>query len=133
MLIQTMYFPIVNAQSGKSAILMSTPHPTSWFDTFVKDDSGKILKEKFVRVCDDCIKKEMCEWEYCIHTKYEGALTKDFGENSITSLVDPNKVLQEEFGVTVELDESVFPKEDLNWMFNRENYAEINFEKVCFV
>jgi hypothetical protein len=128
-----MYFPVVNSQSGKSAILMSTPHPYSWFDKFVGDDSNSILKEKFERVCKECMKKEVVEWQYCIHTKFEGALTKDFGVGGIDSLLDPETIAIEDYGISYKEDNMAFDKKELEWFFDKNNYAEVDFTDVLSV
>lgn len=128
-----MYFPVVNLQSGKSAILMSTPHPYSWFDKFMEDDSGNILTEKFERVCIECMKKEMREWQYCIHTKYEGALTKDCGSGGIENLLDIETTAIEDFGVSLKKEVMAFGKEELKWMFDQKNYVEVDFKDVLSI
>lgn len=125
-----MYFPVVNSSASTTAILMSTPHPYSWFDKFVENSEDSILKLKFERACPDCLKKDISEWQFCIHTKFEGALTKDFGTQGIEKLMNMDDVIIEDFGVSLKKDLNAFKKEDLEWMFNRQNHADVNFEKV---
>lgn len=130
-----MYFPLVN-QMGVTIILFSTPDAEdsgSWFTMFLKEKPNEILQTIFDQVCPDCMKKDILEWQNCTHQKFEGSLMKDVDSDRLKNLLNQEDYMQEIKGVTQSKDVKAFDEESLNYVFNKNNWVDVDFKKVRFV
>lgn len=115
--------------------MFSTP-PTekgsnSWYEKFIEEEKDNILIIIFDRVCDACMKKEIEEWKYCPHTKFEGSLLKNIEDLAeLEKKMTPEEIAQELYGVSLVKENLAFQKDTLDLLFDKKNRVDIDLKKV---